>query len=342
MIFDNFENDEDLFQAYSGTFNQNYPEIDLSLDDLILERNEKENNKDFSDHYETYQIQVNNKNKTFEFANKENIAMNIMERPRQERKGLKLANKKVKEEGHKLIFLNPVSCEPSANFDVDHLDLNSLRKKIMESNHKDSSSSSSDEVFGKSGQSLEEDPKYQNYKSPIIKRVPNSKLKRRGNGNEYSSIKKLHKEKPMESKIQRNNLDSKDIRDCKKCLFNEQRYSIEDFSNLMEKKSQPKKTTKRSFSVNSIAREIIKASLCLDNPSFQTILSGDHIGMSKEEIEGLTKNCGFCLRDFRLNEIVAETYGCKHSFHKTCLDDVLFALFMDNKPLACPVCRKTI
>ena len=96
MIFDDFENDDQMFKAFSGKIESKLPEIDLSLDDLILERKEKENNKDFSSYYEIYRIEVNQNSKLFKIANKENMAMNFIDNKIETKKGLRVKEIAVK------------------------------------------------------------------------------------------------------------------------------------------------------------------------------------------------------------------------------------------------------
>ena len=75
-----------------------------------------------------------------------------------------------------------------------------------------------------------------------------SKLKKRESINDSSSkYEKKVSEKPQEVKRKSMILDFKDLQDCKKWLFKDQRYSIEDFSNI-KVKANP--LDHRSFSVN--------------------------------------------------------------------------------------------
>ena len=169
------------------------------------------------------------------------------------------------------------------------------------------------------------------------------KLRKRESFNDSSrEAAKQIREKQLDVKRKSMVLDFKDLQDCKKWLFKDQRYSIEEFST---NKPKTKPVDNRSFSVNSIARELYKVGLIIENanPSFQTILSTDYIGISKQEIDDfLNSNCKCCSLEFRINDVLAELICCSHIFHKTCLDDFLFGMLKDSNCLACPICKNEI
>ena len=339
MIFDNYENDEDVFKPFSKNSSQPPIEIDISLDDLILQRNERENQKDFSSYYETYQIQIGNNTPTFETANKENVAINSI-LPKSSK--LKSANQGVLKPvatPSKFLILAP-KFDSSINLKMDPTNLSSLQKKLIKG-ESDFSSQSFSAKHGNLNQfkNLDGISAEDVFFSPKLKHSSNVKLAKRDLivanfkneeltfGNNKNGTKKA--------------LALNKLSHCRKLIFVEHPYSIEDLSTLRENKLKTRKQkVQRSFSTNSIAREIFKHSLPPQNPSFQSILSTDFIGNSKIEIGEMDfQSCGFCSKEFRLRDLVAEIFVCRHSFHKECLDEMLFRDFQDGKRLLCPLCK---
>lgn len=339
MIFDNYENDEDVFKPFPQNACQKQIEIDISLDDLILERNERENHKDFSSYYETYQIQIGNKTPSFEIENKENMALNSLLHKIIKPKSSSPNILKLVSSPSKLIIPVP-KFDFSLNLKMDQINLSSLQKKLLKEESDFSSQNSTvkkrhlKQFNNLDGVSAEEV-----FFSPKLKHSSNVKLAKRNLNiaNFKNEELKLRKNKFGSKKAFQNLM----LPHCRKLCFVEHPYSIEDLSNFRENKLKTRKQkVARSFSTNSIAREIFKSSLPPQNPSFQSILSNDFIGNSKIEIGEIDfKTCCFCSKEFRLRDLVAEIFACRHSFHKECLDEILFKDYQDGKRLLCPFCN---
>ena len=46
--------------------------------------------------------------------------------------------------------------------------------------------------------------------------------------------------------------------------------------------------------------------------------------------------CSICYQQFQMNDYYRELDGCKHMFHKKCIDE----WFFQSKSYSCPLCRK--
>ena len=339
MIFDNYENDEDVFKPFSQNASQEKIEIDISLDDLILERNERENQKDFSSYYETYQIQIGNKTPSFEIENKENLTLNCLLHKIIKPKSSSPKILKLVSPSSKLIIAVP-KFDISLNLKMDQINLSSLQKKLLKDESELSSQNSTDKKRHlKQFNNLDCVSSEEVFFSPKLENSSNVKLAKRNLiiPNFKKEELKLRSSKFGPIKALQNLM----LPHCRKLCFVEHSYSIEEFSNFRENKLKTRKQkVARSFSTNSIAREIFKSSLPPQNPSFQSILSNDYIGNSKIEIEEIDfKTCCFCSKEFRLRDLVAEIFACRHSFHKECLDEILFKDYQDGKRLICPFCN---
>jgi hypothetical protein len=55
----------------------------------------------------------------------------------------------------------------------------------------------------------------------------------------------------------------------------------------------------------------------------------------KEDLD-LISECSICYQQFKTNEYYRELDGCKHIFHKKCIDE----WFFQSKSYSCPLCRK--
>lgn len=50
----------------------------------------------------------------------------------------------------------------------------------------------------------------------------------------------------------------------------------------------------------------------------------------------ITSECSICYQQFNINNYYRELDGCKHIFHKKCIDE----WFFQSKSYSCPLCRK--
>lgn len=51
--------------------------------------------------------------------------------------------------------------------------------------------------------------------------------------------------------------------------------------------------------------------------------------------------CTICLENVKRVEFIRELY-CNHKFHKKCIDNWLHTLYLNDKTLKCPLCRKIV
>ena len=61
-----------------------------------------------------------------------------------------------------------------------------------------------------------------------------------------------------------------------------------------------------------------------------------HLAPAKKIKEDLISECSICYQQFKTNEYYRELDGCKHIFHKKCIDE----WFFQSKSYSCPLCRK--
>lgn len=345
MIFDGLENDEDLFAAKAIA--QQLPEPDLSLDDLVLQRNEREANRDFGHLYETFQVTIARHKPQLFPEEKENIQRNGMKKTKEKadkkeqmQQGQQIGNTQITSMSFLGAVLPP---QPSITFDVEHVNL-SIRPSLARLNVNDSPMVSN--VKRKNSAFLDElfEPELHKVQSPPHKTVLANLLGRR------CSITHFREPSPQQAKnhvvrrrkhekIETSRFESS--LHCRVFIKNPQR-SVQD---VLPPPLRPKRKTrsKRSFSVNSIAREIFRAATVPQNVSFQSILSMEYIGSSNIEIDDhLTQLCPLCQKDFWLKETLAKTHACDHLFHKTCLDTALSTNVADGIAPRCPTCYKDI
>jgi hypothetical protein len=141
---------------------------------------------------------------------------------------------------------------------------------------------------------------------------------------------------------QSSNSDHKRRRLPCRLLIRDPGLSMQEVS-LFRQRKKEKQEPRRSFSVNSIAREIFKAAQMPENPSFHSIHSMEHIGMSNVDLDdGTSEVCRVCQKDFRVNDVVARTYACQHAFHKACLDSELYKGSVEGGEPKCPTCQRLI
>jgi hypothetical protein len=55
----------------------------------------------------------------------------------------------------------------------------------------------------------------------------------------------------------------------------------------------------------------------------------------KDQVNGGCE-CSICFQQFQKNDYYRELDGCKHMFHKKCIDE----WFFQSKSYSCPLCRK--
>jgi hypothetical protein len=62
-----------------------------------------------------------------------------------------------------------------------------------------------------------------------------------------------------------------------------------------------------------------------------------HLSPAKKiKNESHTCECSICYQQFKINDYYRELDGCKHMFHKKCIDE----WFFQSKSYSCPLCRK--
>lgn len=345
MIFDGLENDEDLFAPKASA--QQLPEPDLSLDDLVLQRNEREANRDFGHLYETFQVTIARHKPQLFADEKENMQRNGLKKAKaRAEKKERLLQGQTFGAAHisSMSFLGAViPPQPSITFDVEHVNL-SIKPSLAKININDSPIFSNtkrknsvflDEIF---------EPELCKVQSPPHKTIVANLLGRR------CSITHFREPSPQPSKpsaVRRRRHELTDLPrlessvHCRLLIKNPQR-SVQD---VIPPPLRPKRKTrsKKSFSVNSIAREIFRVTAAPQNVSFQSILSMEYIGSSNIEIDDhVAQQCLLCQKDFWLKETLAKTHACDHLFHKSCLDSALSANVAEGMTPRCPTCYKDI
>jgi len=76
-----------------------------------------------------------------------------------------------------------------------------------------------------------------------------------------------------------------------------------------------------------------------DNEPHKKLQKSDftfHLSPAKKIKENLISECSICYQQFKINEYYRELDGCKHIFHKKCIDE----WFFQSKSYSCPLCRK--
>jgi len=76
-----------------------------------------------------------------------------------------------------------------------------------------------------------------------------------------------------------------------------------------------------------------------DNEPHKKLQKSDftfHLSPAKKIKEDLISECSICYQQFKINEYYRELDGCKHVFHKKCIDE----WFFQSKSYSCPLCRK--
>jgi hypothetical protein len=354
MIFDGFENDEDLFRAMPAK-QAPLPDCDISLDCLILARQEREANKDFSHCYETLQMQVQLPARKFRVDDKENCEYNISsnqkrswreaskEWPGRKVSGCGEGTGRGGRGGSQSPVRVNLASQYSLAIDIEKVNISFKPSlAILAALESDESV----EEASPDKRSLEEllgNPKTK-FTSPVPKRGSPTLLKKRPSMNEYP--KDSPRPRRQSPKVGKEGLGLANIggtsSKCCRFLFKDPRLSMQDI-HLQGGKPHKRQPVKRSFSVNSIAREIFKASQVPENPSFHSIHSMDYIGTSNIDLDDcLESPCGVCDRPFRPKDLVAKTYACQHVFHKQCLDGRLFELMMEEQVAICPTCQQPV
>lgn len=358
MIFDGFENDEDLFRALPSRAAPSPPDCDISLDDLILARQERQANRDFSHCYETLQMQVATHPRRSRPEGKENLEHNVgsnqkrtgadgaKERPTRKVSGCvepsQLSRPQRVETQSPLP--HPGLSQPSIVIDLEKVNPSINFKPSLAILAALESEESLDE--SPADQSLEDllgNPRAK-FTSPLPKRRSPHLLRKRSQLQNSSGNSPPVHQSPPESGKNLRSLHKTSGTDSKLCrlLFKDPHLSMQDV-HLLGGQRKPKTVVKRSFSVNSIAREIFRATQAADHPSFHTIHSMDYIGTSNIDLDDcLGVPCGVCDKFFRVNDVVARTHSCRHVFHKQCLDERLFATFVAEECLLCPTCQGPI
>jgi len=56
----------------------------------------------------------------------------------------------------------------------------------------------------------------------------------------------------------------------------------------------------------------------------------------KDDSTCTNADCSICYQQFNINDYYRELDGCKHIFHKKCIDE----WFFQSKSYSCPLCRK--
>lgn len=343
MIFDGFDNDEDLFRALPSKAGPPTVDVDISLDDLILQREEREANRDFSHYYDTYQIEVARPPKKTPLEDKENVPRNSSKSPKLRlRKGRKCGGEAgggregelgrradLRPEGSQVMLDLACASQPSLLLDF---------KPSL--------------VFLNADQSNEGTPRRRKSPRPLEPcESPLRVLLSPHHG--PPSFCQLGRRESLHQSGQGSPLDLRPAQKrpkarvpqapvkavCCKLIIKDPRRSMQDVPCPNHKRNP---NYRRSFSVNSIAREIFKAA-APQNHSFQSILSMDFIGTSHIELEDAgPERCGACQKEFRVRDVVAKTHACQHSFHKGCLDDRLYSTVQGGVPPSCPTCLRHI
>ena len=77
-----------------------------------------------------------------------------------------------------------------------------------------------------------------------------------------------------------------------------------------------------------------------DNNSQKKLTKSDftfHLSPAKKIKDQTIKcECSICYQQFKTNDYYRELDGCKHIFHKKCIDE----WFFQSKSYSCPLCRK--
>jgi hypothetical protein len=116
--------------------------------------------------------------------------------------------------------------------------------------------------------------------------------------------------------------------------------NINTFEQIIQKIKETKKY-KHLIIVND-NKEYTTAIVNLgDNEPQKKLTKGDftfHLSPAKK-IKNQTNSgceCSICYQQFQKNDYYRELDGCKHMFHKKCIDE----WFFQSKSYSCPLCRK--
>jgi len=115
--------------------------------------------------------------------------------------------------------------------------------------------------------------------------------------------------------------------------------NINNFDKIVEKIKETKKY-KHLIIVND-NKEYMTAIINLgDNNPQKKLTKSDftfHLSPSKKIKEPTNySECSICYQQFKINDYYRELDGCKHIFHKKCIDE----WFFQSKSYSCPLCRK--
>jgi hypothetical protein len=120
-------------------------------------------------------------------------------------------------------------------------------------------------------------------------------------------------------------------------------YDLGDDINTFEQIIQKIKETKKykHLIIVNDNKEYMTAIINLgDNNPQKKLTKSDftfHLSPSKK-IKDPTNcsECSICYQQFKINDYYRELDGCKHMFHKKCIDE----WFFQSKSYSCPLCRK--
>jgi len=116
--------------------------------------------------------------------------------------------------------------------------------------------------------------------------------------------------------------------------------NINTFEQIVEKIKETKKY-KHLIIVND-NKEYTTAIVNLgDNHANKKLTKSDftfHLTPAKKIKDRITGDCecSICFQQFQKNDYYRELDGCKHIFHKKCIDE----WFFQSKSYSCPLCRK--
>lgn len=341
MIFDGYENDEDLFNALPDQ--PPGPDADISLDDLILQREEREARRDFSHCYDSFRVDAVTLPRRLELEDKENAPRNSgkSQKPKATKEKGEAAGAEAGFGGSLAMLDYALPSQPSIQFDYEKAQRD-CKPSLLFLNVEESGGETPQKDQMPQAQAGEPcDSPFRLACSPLKKQSPLCVLGRR------QSLEKSKRRSPLEVPVPIRplqprvaNLAKRPNPLCCRLVLKDPRRSMQDVP-CPRRKRNP--NSRRSFSVSSIAREIFKAAAAPQNPSFQSILSMEYIGTSHLDLEDpYSERCGLCQHEFRVREVVARTHVCQHSFHKACLDQSLYAAGADGAPARCPTCHRVI
>lgn len=115
--------------------------------------------------------------------------------------------------------------------------------------------------------------------------------------------------------------------------------NINTFEQIVEKIKETKKY-KHLIIVND-NKEYTTAIINLgDNDPQKKLIKSDftfHLSPAKKiKNDSHSYECSICFQQFQKNDYYRELDGCKHVFHKKCIDE----WFFQSKSYSCPLCRK--